>query len=147
MLKIWFQNISEAAWPLPRNVFSTRHDTRALFPSLGMLVEDGEKQKERFATSKQVTGERIFHVRCDRVEIVLAPERVGERLGRTSDGNLKCFTAFFHVACHEDSCRLGWFPSKRLKDLVPITVNLFPELARKKVNMIQEAVFNIPYLS
>lgn len=60
MLKIWFQNISRAAARLPCNVFSTRLETRALFPSLGTLVEDGEKQKERFTTSKQDAGEQTF---------------------------------------------------------------------------------------
>lgn len=60
------------------------------------------------------------HVRCDRVEIVLAPDRDGQRLHKTSDRNLKCFTAFFYAACHGDSCRLEWFPSKRLKGLVTV---------------------------
>lgn len=33
---------------------------QSTFSSLGTLVEDGEKQKERFTTSKQDTGEQTF---------------------------------------------------------------------------------------
>lgn len=33
---------------------------QSTFSSLATLVEDEEKEKERFATSKQDTGERIF---------------------------------------------------------------------------------------
>lgn len=79
-----------------QRVLKTTWNQSAL-SSLGMLAEDGEKQKERFATSQQDTGGRFFpeHVRRDRVEMVLAPGCVGQRLHKTSDRNFKCFTAFF----------------------------------------------------
>lgn len=69
---------------------------QSAFSSLGTLAEDGEKQKGAFRHISTGRRRTIFpeHVRRDRVEMVLAPDRVGQRLHKTSDRNLKCFTAF-----------------------------------------------------
>lgn len=126
-----------------------------------MLAEDGEKQKERFATSQQDTGGQFFpeHVRRDHVEMVLAPGRVGQRLHKTSDRNLKCFTAFFLRSLSRRFTQIRTVSKREaekfIADYCKLIHNAFfffcyrlsTKLARTRINMIQEAAFNITYLS
>lgn len=126
MLKIWFQNISRAA-AQRYHATCSQHDMK---PERFFLIRHagGGRRKTKGAFRHISTGHRrtVFFLNAFDVivsKMVLAPGCVGQRLHKTSDRNLKCFTAFFYAACHGDSRRSERFPSVRLKGLLPITVN------------------------
>lgn len=91
------------------------------FCSLGTKTDGGKPKSCSFILPQTAHMRMNFpeQVWCDRVKIVLAPHHVGQRLHNplTATWNLLRLS---YLPCHGDS----WFPSQRLKGLVPIEMEI-----------------------